>query len=125
MMIRAAGAAALTTDVNLRYRSGTRGDGASPEGDRPFLDRLDLADLTTKRLWHSPADAYEQVLGFAGDDRETLLIWHESRTEPPNLAVIRLDGGERTPLTWTAAYAGIQSRIFSMMGRPLPTAPGS
>ena len=76
-----------------------RGDGASPEGDRPFLDRLDLAELTTKRLWRSPADAYEQVLGFAGDDRESLLIWHESRTEPPNLAVIRLDSGERTPLT--------------------------
>jgi dipeptidyl aminopeptidase/acylaminoacyl peptidase len=76
-----------------------RGDGASPDGDRPFLDRLDLSDLVTKRLWRSPADAYEQVLGFAGDDRETLLIWHESRLEPPNLAVVRPSGGDRTLLT--------------------------
>ena len=76
-----------------------RGDGASPDGDRPFLDRLDLSDLATKRLWRSPVDAYEQVLGFAGDDRETLLIWHESRTEPPNLAAVRPSGGDRTLLT--------------------------
>jgi dipeptidyl aminopeptidase/acylaminoacyl peptidase len=71
-----------------------RGDGASPEGDRPFLDRLDLADLSSRRLFTSPADAYEQVLGFLADDRENVLIWHESRTEPPNLAVALLaDGG--------------------------------
>jgi dipeptidyl aminopeptidase/acylaminoacyl peptidase len=77
-----------------------RGDGASPAGDRPFLDRLELAELKSQRLWQSPADAYEQPLGFAGDDREHLLIWHESRSEPPNLAVVRLDGTDRTPLTF-------------------------
>jgi dipeptidyl aminopeptidase/acylaminoacyl peptidase len=94
-----------------------RGDGASPEGDRPFLDQLDLADLSTRRLWRSPADAYEQVLGFAGDDREALLIWHESRTEPPNLAVVRLDDGERTPLTsWPDPHpqlTGMDKRLLS------------
>jgi dipeptidyl aminopeptidase/acylaminoacyl peptidase len=94
-----------------------RGDGASPEGDRPFLDRLDLTDLSTKRLWRSPADAYELVLGFAGDDRETILIWHESRTEPPNLAVIRLDDGDRTPLTsWPDPHpqlTGMDKRLLS------------
>ncbi len=67
-----------------------RGDGASPDGDRPFLDRLDLTDLSTERLFRSPADAYEQVLGFLGDDRDSALIWHESRIEPPNLEVLRL-----------------------------------
>ena len=77
-----------------------RGEGASPDGDRPFLDRLDLADLGTERLWRCPDDAYEHVLGFAGADRETVLIWHESRTEPPNLAVTRLDGTERSQLTF-------------------------
>jgi dipeptidyl aminopeptidase/acylaminoacyl peptidase len=67
-----------------------RGDGASPEGDHPFLDRLDLSDLSTRRLFTSPADAYEHVLGFLADDRENVLIWHESRAEPPNLAVASL-----------------------------------
>ncbi len=32
-----------------------RGDGASPEGDRPFLDKLDLATGKTTRLWRSEA----------------------------------------------------------------------
>jgi dipeptidyl aminopeptidase/acylaminoacyl peptidase len=77
-----------------------RGQGASPEGDRPFLDRMDLTDLTTRRLWQSPATAFEQVLSFAGDDRGSVLCWHESRTEPPNLAVIRLADGDLTQLTW-------------------------
>jgi dipeptidyl aminopeptidase/acylaminoacyl peptidase len=76
-----------------------RGQGASPEGDRPFLDRLDLSDLATKRLWRSPVGALEQVLGFSGDDRGSVLLWHESRTEPPNLMVARLDGSEQTQLT--------------------------
>jgi dipeptidyl aminopeptidase/acylaminoacyl peptidase len=76
-----------------------RGQGASPEGDRPFLDRLDLSDLTTQRLWRSPVGAFEQVLGFSGDDRGSVLLWHESRIEPPNLMVARLDGSDRTQLT--------------------------
>ena len=44
-----------------------RGDGASPEGDRPFLDRLNLTDLSTQRLFSSAPDAYEHVLGFLAD----------------------------------------------------------
>ena len=94
-----------------------RGQGASPEGDRPFLDRLDLSNLTSHRLWRSPADAFEQALGFAGDDRGSILIWHESRTEPPNLAVIRLDDGDRTQLTWFPdphpQLTGMDKRLMS------------
>ncbi len=94
-----------------------RGQGASPEGDRPFLDRLDLSDLTTKRLWRSPVGALEQMLGFSGDDRGSVLLWHESRTEPPNLMVARLDGGEPTQLTWFPdphpQLTGMDKRLLS------------
>jgi dipeptidyl aminopeptidase/acylaminoacyl peptidase len=94
-----------------------RGDGASPDGDRPFLDLLELSDLTKQRLWQSPAGAYEQALGFPGDDREQLLIWHESRTEPPNLAVVRLDGTDRTRLTnWPDPHpqlTGMDKRLLT------------
>jgi dipeptidyl aminopeptidase/acylaminoacyl peptidase len=115
MTIHPDGTRTLLQDGHQIY---LRGDGSSPEGDRPFLDRLDLSDLSTKRLWHSPADAYEQVLGFAGDDREMLLIWHESRTDPPNLAVTRLDtAGESTPLTfWPDPHpqlTGMEKRLLS------------
>jgi dipeptidyl aminopeptidase/acylaminoacyl peptidase len=96
MTVHPDGTRTVLQDGNQIY---LRGDGASPDGDRPFLDRLELAELQTQRLWQSPAGAYEHALGFPGDDREHLLIWHESRTEPPNLAVIRLDGTERIQLT--------------------------
>ncbi len=76
-----------------------RGEGASPDGDRPFLDCLDLADLRTERIFQSPQTSYEQVLGFVAEDRDSLLIWHESRTEPPNLAIVRLSAGTRSQLT--------------------------
>jgi dipeptidyl aminopeptidase/acylaminoacyl peptidase len=94
-----------------------RGQGASPEGDRPFLDQLDLSDLTTKQLWRSPIGALEQVLGFSGDDRGSVLLWHESRTEPPNLMVARLDGSEQTQLTWFPdphpQLTGMDKRLLS------------
>ena len=79
-----------------------RGEGASPEGDRPFLDRLNLTDLSTQRLFQSAPDAYEHVLGFLADGRDRVLIWHESRTEPANLAVADLGGagGQRVLTAW-------------------------
>jgi dipeptidyl aminopeptidase/acylaminoacyl peptidase len=114
MTVHPDGTRTILQDGNHIY---LRGDGASPDGDRPFLDQLDLADLSTRRLWRSPADAHEQVLGFAGDDRQTLLIWHESRTEPPNLAVVRLEDGERTALTsWPDPHpqlTGMDKRLLS------------
>ena len=36
------------------------GEGASPEGNRPFLDRLDLGTGETERLWRSEAPYYER-----------------------------------------------------------------
>jgi dipeptidyl aminopeptidase/acylaminoacyl peptidase len=94
-----------------------RGDGASPAGDRPFLDRLDLADLSTQRLFHSSPRAYEQVLGFVAEDRDSLLIWHESRTEPPNLAIVRLGDDSRSQLTaWPDPHpqlTGMNKRLVS------------
>jgi dipeptidyl aminopeptidase/acylaminoacyl peptidase len=92
-----------------------RGDGASPEGDRPFLDRFDLADLTTKRLFRSPEHGYEQVLGFVGDERANVLIWHESRTEPPNLATVLLADGQE---------AGLSRRMLTAWPDPHPQLTG-
>lgn len=60
------------------------GSGASPEGDRPFLDRLDLRTLKTERLWRSGRTEYETLLGFLGHDPKQLLTWHQSPVDPPN-----------------------------------------
>lgn len=67
-----------------------RGQGASPQGDRPFLDRLDMQTLKTERLFRSDADAYEQFLGFTADSGR-YLTWHQSVMDPPN-AFVRVQG---------------------------------
>lgn len=72
-----------------------RGDGASPDGDRPFLDRFDLVTGEATRLHHSPQDALEPVIAVLPDGG--LLVQRESRTEPPNLYVV--NGTERRALT--------------------------
>jgi len=67
-----------------------RGQGSSPQGDRPFLDRLDLVTLKTERLFRSDADAYEQVLGLTATPGR-YLTWHQSVMDPPN-AFVRQQG---------------------------------
>ncbi|MDQ2793177.1 MAG: prolyl oligopeptidase family serine peptidase [Bacteroidota bacterium] len=62
------------------------GNGASPEGDRPFVDELDLATNKTARWWRSEAPAYEvpvAILDASGKHRQ-LLTRRESLTETPN-----------------------------------------
>lgn len=74
------GASVLREENGALFLSG---DGASPEGDRPFLDRYALADGSTQRLFRSAPDAYERFVGFL-DDSSHFLTWHQSVTEPPN-----------------------------------------
>lgn len=74
-----------------------RGDGATPDGERPFLDRRDLVTGQTTRLFSSPADAHEAVLCFAGGGTDQAVIWHESPAEPPNLWVARVGAADAGP----------------------------
>src|SRR5271155_565418 len=64
------------------------GIGSSPDGDRPFLDRLDLKTLKSERLFRSDKDCYEQFLSFTGPDTKAFLTWHQSPTDPP-IAFVR------------------------------------
>ena len=60
------------------------GNGASPDGDRPFLDRLDLATRKSERLFRSERDSLERFIAFTGPDDRTFLTWHQSTSSPPN-----------------------------------------
>jgi dipeptidyl aminopeptidase/acylaminoacyl peptidase len=92
-----------------------RGAGATPDGDRPFLDLLDLPTLETTRLHHSPAECLDRVLGFAEGGRSQVVLWHESPAEPPNLVVAALDGSSRRELTgWPDPHpqlTGLHKRV--------------
>ncbi|HSY90058.1 MAG TPA: prolyl oligopeptidase family serine peptidase [Candidatus Binatus sp.] len=60
------------------------GTGASPDGNRPFLDRLNLSTLKSERLFRSDKTAFELFLSFTGPDTHTFLTWHQTPTDPPN-----------------------------------------
>ena len=60
------------------------GEGASPEGDRPFLDRLDLKTLKTERLWRSGVDAYEQFYAWLDRGAGVMLTRRQTPKDPPN-----------------------------------------
>ncbi len=112
------GARTVLQDGQVIY---LRGDGATPDGDRPFLDRLDLESLEKRRLYTSPADGLDHVLGFAdsagpGTGRGEIVLWHESHTEPPNLRLTSLDGsGSRALTDWPDPHpqlTGMQKRLL-------------
>jgi dipeptidyl aminopeptidase/acylaminoacyl peptidase len=63
------------------------GKGATPEGSRPFLDRLRLEDGSTERSFHSAADRHEQFVHFVGDDRRRFILRREAPDEPPDYFV--------------------------------------
>jgi dipeptidyl aminopeptidase/acylaminoacyl peptidase len=75
------------------------GEGASPEGSRPFFDRMDLKTGARTRLFHCAERTFERPLAFVGDSRSRLLISHESRAEPANVFTVDLASGRRTKLT--------------------------
>jgi len=60
------------------------GSGASPEGDRPFLDKIDLATSKVTRQWRSEAPHYEYVVGMLDAKKGTFVTSRESQLENPN-----------------------------------------
>ena len=60
------------------------GAGASPEGDRPFLDRFNLQTQQAERLFRSDASHYESFVALLTDDGRQFITRHESPTAPPN-----------------------------------------
>ena len=92
------GTAVLHTgaDGSCLYLSG---DGASPEGDRPFLDRYDLATGETQRLWRSEAPHYERPGQLLDAEGLLLLSAREAVDEPTNYYVRNLEGGGISQVT--------------------------
>jgi dipeptidyl aminopeptidase/acylaminoacyl peptidase len=75
------------------------GEGASPEGDRPFVDRFDLATKTATRLWRSEGQQYEIPVDMLDDDARRVVTRRESPAEPPNLFLRDLQAKTSRALT--------------------------
>ncbi|MFM8270878.1 MAG: prolyl oligopeptidase family serine peptidase [Gemmata sp.] len=74
-----------------------KGDGATPKGDRPFLDRYDLSTQKAERLYHCPEDRYEEVVRVLNASGTKVLVRRESVSEPPNY--FYKDGAHEKQLT--------------------------
>lgn len=89
------------------------GGGASPQGNRPFLDKLDLKTGDSQRLFRSDKSAYERFIGLSGKDGGSFLTWRQTPAEAPNAflrklgAPIRADKGEAAFASTAAAVTRI------------------
>src|SRR5262249_36073822 len=63
------------------------GEGASPEGARPFLDRFDITTLRPTRLFQGEVGAYEEIIAMLSTSGGILLTRRESPTDPPNYLI--------------------------------------
>ena len=75
------------------------GEGASPKGDRPFLDRRNIKTGETRRLFQCIDGKYQSFVGFAGSDRRDIVITQESQAEVPNYHLYSLKTKKSRPLT--------------------------
>jgi dipeptidyl aminopeptidase/acylaminoacyl peptidase len=93
------------------------GDGASPAGDRPFLDALDIESGKTRRLWQNSGEQYEYVAAITDPAAQRFVTRRETPTDPPNF--FRREGSDvhatqLTALTDPAPqFAGITGKLIT------------
>ena len=86
----------LLQDKDWIYLSGS---GASPKGDMPFLDRMNLLTMKKERLFQCGEGSYEAFINFSGKSRDQIITRYESKTEPPNYYLLNLKSKKRAALT--------------------------
>ncbi|MBC7922048.1 MAG: PD40 domain-containing protein, partial [Ferruginibacter sp.] len=103
----AAGKNVLATDASGQFLY-LIGSGASPEGDRPFVDALDLKTRKSVRWWRSEAPYYEVPIALLDLDKRRVLTRRESPQDNPNYFVRDLKNKKITQFTrFPNPYAGI------------------
>lgn len=75
------------------------GQGASPEGNRPFVDTFNPKTKETERLWRSEAPFYETPLFIMDPDKGIVVTRREANYEPPNYFFRNLKTHSITQLT--------------------------
>jgi dipeptidyl aminopeptidase/acylaminoacyl peptidase len=90
------------------------GLGATPEGDKPFVDKFNLATGKTDRLFQSSA-GFESVVAVLDDSGTRLLTRRESPTDPPNYFI--RSGNQLTQITHypnpTPQAAGVTKQLVN------------
>ncbi|MBC8102716.1 MAG: S9 family peptidase [Cytophagales bacterium] len=98
--IKPNGERSILQDGDLIYLSGR---GATPEGDRPFLDAFSLDTHAKERLFECDDASYESFIAFTGDgrgeERKTFLVSFQTPARPANYFVHDRATGLRRALT--------------------------
>lgn len=93
------------------------GAGSSPQGDRPFLDRINLKTGQKERLFQTEDQTYEPVLALLSDDGSRFVTRFETRTSPPQVTMRGRESGSRRMLTSYSdpapALQGVQSQMVT------------
>ena len=77
------------------------GPGASKDkdGDRPYLDRFEIATGKTERLWQSTPPYYESVVALLDPSATKAIVQRQSPTERPDFYVLDIASKQATRLT--------------------------
>ncbi len=88
----------LSKDGKKCYRSG---EGCSPEGNKPFIDEVDIATIQHKRLWRADGKStYERIVRVMDIEKKQLLTSIESPKVYPNLYIRNMSGGKPQQITF-------------------------
>ncbi len=87
------------------------GDGSSPQGDLPFLDRFNLKTLKAERVFRAAPNTYESFVTLLSPDGSRFLTRHETSIEPPNYYVRTAAGATPQMLTKFADPTPILRKI--------------
>ncbi|MEO0816438.1 MAG: prolyl oligopeptidase family serine peptidase [Pseudomonadota bacterium] len=60
------------------------GQGATPDGNRPFLNRFDLETLETEEIWRNRGETYEYVIDVLEADGSRFVTYYEDPATPGN-----------------------------------------
>jgi dipeptidyl aminopeptidase/acylaminoacyl peptidase len=75
------------------------GRGASEEGDRPLLQKMNLKTLKKEKVFQSKEKALQRFSAFAPGSLSKIIVRHESQTEPPNFSLADLNSNSWNALT--------------------------
>lgn len=95
------------------------GVGASPEGDRPFLDRFDLKTLKAERLFRSDKSGYESFVAWFDRAKGVFITRGESPSDPPNLYRRTLGAAVASAPAGEPAFASTRE-AFTKIADPAP-----
>ncbi len=86
-------------DINKNNEIILFGDGSSPEGDRPFVDVINIDTKEKKRLFHSEAPSFERPIAVLNAEKGTILTTREKPDENPNYYVRNVKSNDLTQIT--------------------------